>query len=158
MRVDEAHLDWPGLEAVACWGARRGPAILVNVRGTHSRGKSGRRSTLAHELCHLLVDRARALPLAEVLGGRAPLEAEQRANAFAAELVLPRAVAGAALRGADVKSSVASLERAYGASAQIIAWQAIRSGHPLSKAVVAHLRALVPRKDQASFDLAAERR
>jgi len=42
---------------------------------------------------HLLVDRKGFLPLVEVFGGYAPKGAERRANAFAAELLLPRSVA-----------------------------------------------------------------
>ena len=91
-------LDGP-VDAVAVWGPRHGPAILVN-QNTQSRASStnGRRTTLAHEICHLLVDRDNALPVAEVLGGQVARRAEQRANAFAAELLLPRAVAAAVCR------------------------------------------------------------
>jgi Zn-dependent peptidase ImmA (M78 family) len=38
----------------------------------------------------LLADRATALPLAEVMGGASPYLPERRANAFAAEFLLPR--------------------------------------------------------------------
>ena len=48
------------------------------------------RITLAHELCHLLIDREGALPVIDVLGGHFDNFIEQRANAFAAELLLPR--------------------------------------------------------------------
>jgi len=80
------------VDALAVWGPKRGPAVLVNLDGRHARGYAGRRATIAHEICHLLVDRGRQLPLAEVLGGRAPEAVEQRARAFAAELLLPQRV------------------------------------------------------------------
>ena len=83
------------LDAIGCWGSKHGPAILVNINGRRSTTVHGRRATLAHELCHLLVDRKKALPFAEVLGGRSPYTPERRANAFAAEFLLPRSAAAA---------------------------------------------------------------
>ena len=88
----------PAIEAVSVWGSRHGPAILLNEQGLHNRSltrqddlSGGVRATLAHEICHLLIDRGRSLPVVEVLGGSTPLRVEQRANAFAAEFLLPRA-------------------------------------------------------------------
>lgn len=78
------------LQALACWGKQRGPAVLLNPNGRFSNNPMGRNATLAHEICHLLVDRQGALPFVEVLGGNMPKRIEQRANAFAAELLLPR--------------------------------------------------------------------
>lgn len=78
------------VDAVGCWGPRHGPAVLLNSVGQRAATLHGRRATVAHELCHLLVDRKSALPLAEVLGGRSPYVPERRANAFAAEFLLPR--------------------------------------------------------------------
>lgn len=80
----------PAIDAVGCWGRKHGPAVILNTAGKRSQADWGRRATLAHELCHLLVDRSRSLPLAEVLGGRSPYLPERRANAFAAEFLLPR--------------------------------------------------------------------
>lgn len=119
----------PSVASACAWGPEHGPVVLVNRRGTHAKGPNGRRATLAHELCHLLVDRGDALPLAEVKGGRVPREAEARANAFAAELLLPSAVAGAALEAVstDPENAVERLRRKYGASQAIVAWQALNS-------------------------------
>lgn len=94
------------LDAIGCWGPRHGPAVFVNINGRRSQSVHGRRATLAHELCHLLVDRERALPFVEVLGGRSPYTPERRANAFAAELLLPRAMA------AETYSSTGELKAA----------------------------------------------
>ncbi len=98
------------LEAIAVWGDR-GPAILVNaasdIRPAH---RFGLRFVLAHELGHLLADRVGALPAAEVLGGRIVPEVEQRANAFAAELLLPReAAAGMYRQATSLEAAVRSL-------------------------------------------------
>lgn len=81
------------IDAIGCWGPNHGPTVLINRSGRRSHVQWGRRATLAHELCHLLVDRRGALPLAEVLGGRSPKRLEQRANAFAAGFLLPQFVA-----------------------------------------------------------------
>ena len=55
---------------------------------------SGRRITLAHELCHLLFDRAGLRSLARFEGGGADSDRliEMRANAFAVELLVPMAI------------------------------------------------------------------
>lgn len=77
------------IEAVAFWGAH-GPCIMFNDDRAHVSNDQRKRMTLAHEFCHLLIDRKNALPAAEVLGGSVDLYVERRANAFAAELLLPR--------------------------------------------------------------------
>lgn len=59
----------------------------------------GERMVLAHELCHLLIDRHQARPLKILSGPWAPPLLERRANAFAAELLLPTAALRAALKG-----------------------------------------------------------
>ena len=88
------------------------------------------------------------MPLAEVLGGSAPHGPESRANAFAAELLCPRKVAGdelAAIKTAkEAEDSVRRLGDRYGASREIIAWQAFRSGATLTAPARAHLMNLLP--------------
>ncbi len=117
------------LEAIAAWGPLHGPAVLVNAtpgaRGVH---EHRRRTSLAHEICHLLVDRDGGLPLVEVLGGRTPERMEQRARAFAAEFLLPRGVAADAVRsGSDMKNVVSRLSEKYNLSRELVAWQIINS-------------------------------
>lgn len=113
---------------------------MINTNGARSRYPSGRRSTCAHELCHLLVDTAGALPAVEVLGGQVQQDLEQRANAFAAELLLPHAQAGRLLRegldyvhtadarSTEIKKAVDQLTKDYQVSHEIAAWQIRRSG------------------------------
>lgn len=87
------------LDALAVWGSRHGPAVLLNKlsqrhAGTPDLERSGQvRATLAHELCHLLADSEHALSAVEVLNSRMPVQIEQRARAFAAEFLLPSRVA-----------------------------------------------------------------
>lgn len=136
VEVRDIEIAHPVLDAVAVWGPRHGPVVLVNRRGLHARTEPGKRATLAHELCHLLVDRHRTLPLADAVGGRAPRLTEARANAFAAELLLPREAIRHHARDAalDAKSCLA-LFRRYGVSRQLGGWQVRNSDVPVSAAL-----------------------
>ncbi len=116
------------LDACACWGVSRGPAVLVNPHGQHAISAGGRRATYAHEVMHLLVDRFRELPAAEVFGGATPLHLEKRAKAFAAEFLLPRHIAAGEVASARSLSVAASaLRERYGISMEVLGWQ-IRNG------------------------------
>ena len=135
-RVDPAALlhgwkvhieDLPGvdrqLDAFACWG-NRGPAIFVNPQGEHAISPVGRRATLAHEIAHLVLDRGRSLPLAEMFGGATPVHLEKRARAFAAELLLPREVASSVVAtSTSLQAAARQLQDEYGVSREIVAWQ-----------------------------------
>lgn len=132
--IETLELDTPHLDAIACWGHVQ-PTVLLN---RHPRARPahhhGRRSTLAHELAHLLVDRERALPVAEVLGGEVDLEAEKRANAFAAEWLLPRAWAAQVLRQSrSIDQAIETLSRSHAVSAQLAARQMLNAQTVLSE-------------------------
>lgn len=134
-KIDNSRLD-----AIAVWGAKHAPTILLNTDGPRAKLPSGTRSTLAHEICHLLVDINGALPAAEVFGGNIPYVIEQRANAFAAEFLLPRSAAGNYLdkelkfvRTSDqrfqiTENAISHLADSYGTSHETTAWQIINSG------------------------------
>ena len=117
------------LDAIAAWGDRHGPAVLINTApGAMALHEHRRRTSLAHEICHLLLDRSGALPLVEVLGGRTPEMVEQRARAFAAEFLLPRSVAADAVRaGSDLEKVVVELSEKYCLSQELVAWQITNS-------------------------------
>jgi Zn-dependent peptidase ImmA (M78 family) len=117
------------LEAVAVWGHRHGPAVLINsASGARGQHVHRRRTSLAHEMCHLLVDRSGSLPLAEVLGGRTPEMLEKRAKAFAAEFLLPRSVAADAVRkGTDLQTVINELSSTFNLSRELVAWQVTNS-------------------------------
>lgn len=132
VEVRESSLKLEELDAVAVWGPAHGPGILINTSGKHAQHRRGLRSSLAHEICHLLVDRDRELPLAEVLGGSVPPRPEKRANAFAAELLLPREIAGGRAAqglqaGRDPENVVENLCSSYGVGHEVTAWQIRRS-------------------------------
>lgn len=88
--VHRWRFDSGRLDAVAVWGHERTPWIVVNRHEKHESNPGAERATVAHELCHLLVDRDDVLPLTAAVGGVMDRAAEQRANAFAAEFLCPR--------------------------------------------------------------------
>lgn len=116
-------LETPAIDALASWGEAAAPFVIVNNQLlARSSTLNGQRSTLAHELCHLLVDRQRALPVAEVLGGEVDLECEQRANAFAAEVLLPQAWAAQVwAASASSEGALTHLRESHGVSRQLAA-------------------------------------
>lgn len=81
----------PGILAVCVGSPQYCPLIAINVACQDAEGPSGRRITLAHELCHLLFDRTRMRGFARFEGGAAGSDRliEMRANAFAVELLAP---------------------------------------------------------------------
>lgn len=85
----DCELTDPNTRGVSIAGPRHRPAIVVNRRNPMNQSSAGRRFTLAHELCHLLFDRDAGQQLAVASGPWAPRETEQRANAFAAMLLMP---------------------------------------------------------------------
>ena len=126
------------LDAIAVWGERHTPTIFLNSVGPRSQQEKGRRATLAHEMCHILVDLNGALPVAEVLGGNVPRAIEKRANAFAAEFLLPRFEASKYIeeslnyvygdqREKVIEKAISELAEKYGASHETIAWQVLNS-------------------------------
>jgi Zn-dependent peptidase ImmA (M78 family) len=116
------------IDALAFWGPKHGPAVVVNQNGKHSRSQAGRRATLAHEIFHLIVDRARNLPLADIIGGNVVEQLEHRARAFAAELLLPHRVAYEEFLKTDeslheVSQSLGSMMKGFRVSRWIAAYQ-----------------------------------
>ncbi len=124
------------LDGLAVWGPRHGPAVLVNAS---SRRVSGRgdlmnsgaaRVTVAHELCHLLLDGRHALSAVDVLNSRMPPAIEKRARAFAGEFLLPartaadKWIAMGQPEGLDQLSDCLDrLCETYGVSRSVAAWK-----------------------------------
>lgn len=138
--IKEFELKDSLIDAIAFWGAGHIPTILLNPLGPRTQKPTGKRSTLAHEICHLLADVDGALPAVEALGGNVPRSIEQRANAFAAEFLLPRAEAGRYVKKVleyvnapkeqcdTVERAITELAKTFGASHETTAWQIHNSG------------------------------
>ncbi|THK35148.1 ImmA/IrrE family metallo-endopeptidase [Ensifer sp. MPMI2T] len=100
-------LELPTLDALAVWGPRHGPAVLLNSGSQRHQGqgaieeRGAVRVTLAHELCHFLIDGEHALGAVDVLQSRMPVAIEQRARAFAAEFLVPTNLAAQIWAEAD---------------------------------------------------------
>lgn len=90
IEVAEKSLDTDSIRGVALAGEGFRPMIVVNLTSVFNKNEDGRRFTIAHELCHILVDRTRARRIAHTSGPWAAPSIEKRANAFAAYLLMPR--------------------------------------------------------------------
>jgi hypothetical protein len=108
------------LDALAIWGDAHGPGVIFN---TNSRKLSSadqnlkRRPMLnsaAHELCHLVLDYRRTIAAVDILGSRMPADAERRANAFAAEFMLPAKTAYAMWRESELQQTREGLSKMLG--------------------------------------------
>lgn len=81
--IQEIQREPCPVEAVTAWGKEHGRVIIINTgAGSRAAHEFGQRATLAHEMAHLILDRDRAFPAGEVLGGRTPEYPEKRARAF----------------------------------------------------------------------------
>jgi len=131
--IDPFHFHAQTIDAIASWGGIH-PLILLNAdENSRALTLHGRRTTLAHELCHLLVDRNAAYPVAEVLGGEVDLTAERRANAFAAEMLLPQSyVKTVCARSSDILHNLQMLCQTHEVGKQLAAWQILNSDILLS--------------------------
>lgn len=87
--IVETELEDRLTRAVAIAGESYRATILLNRAHRANAYPTGARFTLAHELCHLLYDRAFAREVALPSGPWAPRDVERRANAFAAMLLMP---------------------------------------------------------------------
>jgi Zn-dependent peptidase ImmA (M78 family) len=124
------------LDAIAVWGPKHGPAVLLNKTGnrvgraTNIWRDGAARVTAAHELCHLLLDSRHTLSAVDVLGGRMPTRIEKRAKAFAAEFLLPSREAGDIWRSNGypldedaLRMTIRLLCRRYCVTGSVAAWQ-----------------------------------
>jgi Zn-dependent peptidase ImmA (M78 family) len=87
--VDAVSLSDGGIRALTLAGPDHVPSMYLNDRYVDGTSEPVQRFSIAHELCHLLLDADRARRLAVTSGPWAPLDVEQRANAFAVAFLLP---------------------------------------------------------------------
>jgi Zn-dependent peptidase ImmA (M78 family) len=101
IRLEEKPLEDTKVRGVAIAGDNHRPGILINSSHISNGYRSGRRFTIAHELCHLFHARGLGDSLALVSGEWAPQDIEKRANAFAAMLLMPPVLVERALDEID---------------------------------------------------------
>lgn len=89
VHLGSIELSDPRIRGVAVAGPQHRPAVFINESHPRNARAEGRRFTLAHEFCHLVIDRKVGQKLAVASGPWAPVEVEQRANAFAAYFLMP---------------------------------------------------------------------
>lgn len=126
------------LEGLAIAGANYGPGAYVNSKANRPKHYPGTvhsinpaiRLTLAHELCHLLLDRGHAMSAVDVLQNRMSPHLEARAKAFAAELLLPSTIAarvwdeaGSPLDERPLTKVLQNLAAEFGVSISVAAWK-----------------------------------
>lgn len=149
----------PTLDAIAVSGTKHGPAILLNTEAVRVKAglpfeQAGRaRVTLAHELCHLLVDKGSALSAVDVLNGLMPLEVEQRARAFGAELLLPGRVAarewydlGAQQSRDGLQAALEHLAEKFLVTHSVAAWKLEHGARAYQINLEPMLKSLVPNR------------
>jgi hypothetical protein len=128
----------PTFDGLAIAGSRYGPGAFINTNGSRIREKgaanltsdAGARVNLAHEFCHLIVDRGHPLGAVEVLRSRMPATIESRARAFAGEFLLPAAAAadlwdraGSPTSHDELAAVLQELADRYGVSFSVAAWK-----------------------------------
>jgi Zn-dependent peptidase ImmA (M78 family) len=122
--VEDCELSDEGVDGLCAWDPAGGAVIAVNTKATMGGTTVGRRMAVAHEICHLLFHRADACPLGIVGGGWASVALEREANAFAAELLLPKEAAEKALNKRKVTLDIAmEIGSTYVVGIETTLWQ-----------------------------------
>ena len=109
------------LDGLTFHDADLAPTIIINLNGRNE-NPSARRISLAHELCHVLMDKPQAQPLAMIsrLDGR-DCTVEQRAFAFAVRLLCPEAEIRQMTQRVDDRNIMArDVMKKYGLSYQAV--------------------------------------
>lgn len=126
IRTDQISLQDESIRAVAVAGPHHRTCILMNRRHHSFDHPVRERFTLAHELCHLLYDRAYGTHLAIASGPWAPEQLESRANAFAAMFLMPTRLVEATMNKltkpvgsvADVEAVASALQTSFRATVE----------------------------------------
>ncbi len=90
VETGDIELSDANIRAVSILGPHHEPTAFINTAYKDGTFDWVRRFSLAHELAHLIIDHDRGSRVAVASGPWAPLAIEQRANAFAAGLLMPQ--------------------------------------------------------------------
>jgi Zn-dependent peptidase ImmA (M78 family) len=138
VRVVAEAIEPETLDGLAVWGSRHGPGVFLNlasVRATQAEPEEwgqdpAVRVTVAHELCHLVLDGSHSVSAVDVLKSRMPVAVEQRAKSFAGEVLLPSRTAGrwwhdaGAPTGREgLREVLVALERQFGVPRAVSTWK-----------------------------------
>ncbi len=129
----------PTFDGLAIWGEAFGPGVFLNQNSQRVIAQdyfgpinenNSIRVTLAHELCHLLLDSEHAFSAVEVLNARMPPGVEARAKSFAGQFLLPTHAAARVWEGANrprdyepLKNLVSELSKEFGVTRSVAAWK-----------------------------------
>ncbi|MCW3848899.1 ImmA/IrrE family metallo-endopeptidase [Sphingomonas sp. LB-2] len=148
-------------DGLAIWGTKYGPGAFLNTGSGRHRVREAippeenvsLRVTLAHELCHLLLDGDHTLGAIEVLKSRMPPSVEQRAKSFAGEFLLPTSSAAALWieKGRPsgrqaLEELVEELARQYGVTRSVAAWKLQHAAQSHEVDLDAILDSIAPRR------------
>jgi hypothetical protein len=142
VRSDSVELNT--FDGLAIAGGCYGPGAFLNRRSlrlgrdsSDLANNGGARVTLAHELCHLLLDRMHPLSAIEILRSRMPAGVESRARAFAGELLLPTSAAsdywqrsGSPFDVDGLKTVLQKLVRRFKVTFSVAAWKVEHASGP----------------------------
>jgi hypothetical protein len=137
IEIRSGAVEPESFDGLAIAGGRFGPGAFLNTASRRLgkepgdlATKGGARVTLAHELCHLLLDREHPLSAVEVLRSRMPRGVEARARAFAGEFLLPTSAAtyswhveGAPFDTDRLKAVLQMLVSDFGVTFSVAAWK-----------------------------------
>jgi hypothetical protein len=142
--IDARAVEPRSFDGLAIAGGKYGPGAFLNTESQRL-GKDhgditangGARVTLAHEFCHLLLDRGHPLSAVEVLRSRMPAGIEARARAFAGEFLLPTSaasdcwrMAGAPFDTAQLSDVLRELAERFGVTFSVAAWKVEHGAGP----------------------------
>jgi Zn-dependent peptidase ImmA (M78 family) len=131
--VSEIKLSDPEVRAVSVFGPTQRPHVFRNTLTRWGQSSGVQRFTLAHELCHLLLDREYGDELAIATGPWAPLAIEQRANAFAAAFLMPTWLLRDALTSGTARADDPDTIRSVSAQLRVSASSLIDRLHNLGE-------------------------
>ncbi len=121
--VGEVRLGDPGLHGLSLVGPSYRPTICVNANSSRAGPHWSRAMVLAHELCHLIFDWRPGEDFSILSDDHADWPTEARANAFAAELVMPNQGLVEVLAGRRVDEAVLrDLMNRFGVGLQALTW------------------------------------